>query len=83
MAFWEKDPALEVGDFLEMQLTLAVDAMATVGFFARVVRVDAVDAEGFTKVATLFDPVLDAHRDQIVQHVFKRQTDILRAQRDA
>jgi hypothetical protein len=83
VAFWEKDPALEVGDFLEMHVTLVVDAMATVGFFARVVRVDAVDAAGFTKVACHFDPVLDAQRDQIIQHVFKRQTDILRAQRDA
>lgn len=82
VAFWAREPAVAVGDFLEMHLTLAVDAMATVCFYVRVVRVEVPDAEGLTLVACQFDPVLDAHRDQIVQHVFKRQTSILRAQRD-
>ena len=72
---------MQVGDFLKMHVTLAVDALTTIGFFARVLRMEKQEGQDQTKVACLFAPILDAHREQIIQHVFKRQTELLRVQR--
>ncbi|MEO5364387.1 MAG: PilZ domain-containing protein [Magnetococcus sp. DMHC-8] len=81
MAFWVADPPPAVGDCLEVHVTLAVDALITVGFFVQVLRLDERDEEGRTPVACRFAPILDDHRDQVVRHVFKRQTELLRVQR--
>ncbi len=81
MAFWATDPSLTVGDFLEIHLTLAVDALVTVGFFVRVLRLEPADEAGEIPVVCQFEPILDDHREQIIQHVFKRQANMLRVQR--
>ncbi|MBF0461183.1 MAG: PilZ domain-containing protein [Magnetococcales bacterium] len=81
ISFWAQDPPVQVGDFLKMQVTLAVDALTTISFFARILRMEKPDDAGLVQVACLFDPILDDHREQVVQHVFKRQTDLLRVQR--
>ncbi|MBF0401633.1 MAG: PilZ domain-containing protein [Magnetococcales bacterium] len=81
IAFWVQEPSLGVGDFLEVHLTLAVDALAVVRFFVRVMRLGRPDAEGLTQVACQFDPIMEDTQEQIVQHVFKRQTSRLRLQR--
>lgn len=80
VAFWAMEPLPEVGDFLNVQLTLAVEALTTVRFFVQVLRLDEPDEAGLTKVACQFNPILDDSREQIVQHVFKRQTNRLRMQ---
>lgn len=81
VAFWMKEPLPSVGDFLEMQLTLAVESLATIRFFVQVLRLEEPDEAGLTQVACQFDPILDDSQEQIVQHVFKRQADRLRVQR--
>ncbi|MBF0184476.1 MAG: PilZ domain-containing protein [Magnetococcales bacterium] len=79
IAFWLENSELAVGDCLEMQVTLAVDALVTIEFFARVVRMEQQD--GLIQVSCRFDPIADTAREQVIQHVFRRQTDMLRAQR--
>ncbi len=79
IAFWLESAELSVGDCLEMQVRLAVDALATVDFFARVLRLESCD--GLTQVSCCYDPIADVPREQIIQHVFRRQGDMLRAQR--
>ncbi|MBF0096322.1 MAG: PilZ domain-containing protein [Magnetococcales bacterium] len=79
IAFWTEAAELAVGDCLEMQARLAVDALATVDFFVRVLRLEYQD--GLTQVSCCYDPIADVPREQIIQHVFRRQGDMLRAQR--
>ncbi|MBF0161838.1 MAG: PilZ domain-containing protein [Magnetococcales bacterium] len=81
IAFWADSPSLSVGDFLKMELTLAVDGLATISFYAQVLRREEANAEGLVLVACQFNPILDEHRERIIQHVFKRQADLLRVQR--
>lgn len=80
IAFWEGHPAeLAVGDLLEVRLALSVGALAVVDLFVRVIDISKKDSKERVKIACCFDPVLDEVREQIIQHVFKRQATILRA----
>ncbi|MEO5339069.1 MAG: hypothetical protein H7837_00930 [Magnetococcus sp. MYC-9] len=81
LIWMQADPPVAVGDCLEVHLTLAVNALVAVGFFGQVLRIGEENEDGLRPVACCFDPILDEHREQIIQHVFKRQTDLLRAQR--
>lgn len=81
IAFWGDHPGLVVGDFLELRLALAVGALAIVDCFVRVVEISTPDNTELAKIACMFDPVSDDVREQIIQHVFKRQTAMLRAKK--
>lgn len=79
LAFWG-DPAPFVrGQFLEIRLALSVGALAIVDFFVQVVEVGRPGLDNLAKIACRFDPVTEDVREQIIQHVFKRQALILRA----
>ena len=81
IAFWDNHPDIAVGDFLEIRLALSVGALAIVDFFVRVIEMDKSDSADLAKIACQFDPILDDVREQIIQHIFKRQTTMLRAKK--
>ncbi|OSM02482.1 putative type IV pilus assembly PilZ [Magnetofaba australis IT-1] len=81
MAFWEKAPAIEIGDILELRLALSEEAMATIDCYARVMNIIPGERDGMTRVALKFDPILGSDRERIIQHIFKRQSEQLRAKR--
>lgn len=81
IAFWEKDPVIDTGDILEMRIAFSPDALATIECYARVIRLIPDTEQDLTKVACTFDPILSQDREMIVQHIFKRQAEILRSQR--
>ncbi len=82
IAFMEPTvPAVKEGDVLEVRLALSNDALTSIEAYARVMKLFDVNAEGLTKVACRFEPILDPDRERIIQHIFKRQSELLRAQR--
>lgn len=81
MAFWGNHPEITVGDLLEIRLALSVGALAIVDFYVRVITIEKDDSADLAKIACQFDPILDDVREQIIQHVFKRQTTMLRAKK--
>ena len=83
IAFWENHLPFAVGDFLEIRLALSVGTLAIVDLHVRVTEVGKPDTENLAKIACQFDPIQDDVREQIIQHVFKRQAALLRAKRKA
>lgn len=81
IAFTEAAPQLGDGDVLEIRLALSSDALVSIECYARVVKIFPPDTEGLTKVACRFEPILDPDRERVIQHIFKRQSELLRAQR--
>ncbi|MEG3640806.1 PilZ domain-containing protein [Magnetococcus sp. PR-3] len=81
LAFWEQDPPLESGTIIQMRLSLSEDALFIVELFARVIVVIPNDRDGMTRVAVKFDPVLPNDREQIIQHIFRRQNELLRSKK--
>lgn len=79
IAFWANSADFSVGDFLEIRLALAVGSLAIVHFFVQVVDIEMPSIDNLAKIACQFGPILDDVREQIIQHVFKRQTTLLRA----
>lgn len=81
LAFWQKDPTLKDGDKLDMRIALSTDGMAAIQCYGRVVNVFAANPQGRQKIAIEFDPILNTDRERLIQHIFKRQTEILRTKR--
>ncbi|ABK44455.1 type IV pilus assembly PilZ [Magnetococcus marinus MC-1] len=81
LAFWEQDPSLESGTIIQMRLALSEDALFVVECYARVIVVIPNDRDGMTRVAVKFDPVLPHDREQIIQHIFRRQNELLRTKK--
>ncbi|MBF0282845.1 MAG: PilZ domain-containing protein [Magnetococcales bacterium] len=81
LAFWERNPPLASGDALAVSLALAAHSLMTIECYARVVRVVENDRESLSKVACRYEPILDQDRERVIQHIFKRQSELLRAQR--
>nr|CRH04944.1 conserved protein of unknown function [including conserved PilZ domain] [Candidatus Magnetococcus massalia] len=81
LAFWQHSPQLESGDLLELRLSLGEDALLTLEAYTRVIVVLPNDRDGMTRVACKFDPILPNDQEQIIQHIFKRQSHLLRAKR--
>ncbi|MBF0625252.1 MAG: PilZ domain-containing protein [Magnetococcales bacterium] len=81
LAFWEAEVDTEIGDLLHVRLALTQDALASIECYARVVHIRQDDQDGMDKVACNFEPILAPDREQIVQHIFKRQAERLRAQK--
>lgn len=80
-AFMDKEPPLAKGDVLDVRLAFSVEAVASIRCYARVMRVFDVNSEGLTRVACKFEPIMDRDREQVVQYVFRRQTEVLRSQK--
>lgn len=81
LAFWGNFPEIAVGHFLEIRLALSVGTLAIVDFFVRVIEIDRPNSSELAKIACQFDTILDDVREQIIQHIFKRQTSMLRAKK--
>lgn len=81
LAFWEKAPPIAPGDILSIRIALTQDSLAAIECYARVIRILPGDRAGMDKVACKFEPILDADREKIIQHIFRRQSEILRSQR--
>ena len=81
IAFWANGANFSVGDFLEIRLALSVGSLAIVDFFVQVIDIEMSDRDNLAKIACQFGPILDDVREQIIQHVFKRQTTLLRSKR--
>lgn len=81
LAFWEKSPPIAPGDILAVRMALTQDSLAAIECYTRVIRILPADRAGMDKVACKFEPILDADREKIIQHIFKRQSEILRSQR--
>ena len=81
VAFSESSPALAEGDMLEVRMALGQDVLATIECYCRVMKVFDPDEEGLSQVACKFEPILDPDRERVIRHIFKRQSEQLRAQR--
>ncbi|MBF8272222.1 MAG: type IV pilus assembly PilZ [Magnetococcales bacterium] len=81
IAFKETGLDVKVGEVLELRLALSLDSLASIQCFARVVKIFPLDDEGMIKAACQFEPILDADREKLIQHIFKRQSAMLRAKR--
>lgn len=79
LAFWEPHSVrIRKGDILEICLALSMEALTTIDCFVRVVNIGQPDVEGLIKISCLFEPIVEKRRDQLIQHVFKRQSELLR-----
>ncbi|NGZ26956.1 MAG: PilZ domain-containing protein, partial [Magnetococcales bacterium] len=81
IAFMDKEPAVARGDVLDIRVAFSLDAVASIRCYARVMRVFDANSEGLNRVATKFEPIMDQDREQVIQYVFRRQTEMLRAKR--
>ena len=81
IGFWEFEPDVAAEDFIELKIGLSENALATVSCYAQVVRLFPNDRQDLTRVACKFNPILDNDRERIVQYIFQRQNEILRAKR--
>lgn len=81
LSFLEKAPPLAAGDLLELHVALSQEGLSVIQCFARVVRVIEDFQDDLSYVACRFEPIVDKDREAIIQHVFKRQTAVIRDQR--
>ncbi|MBF0177106.1 MAG: PilZ domain-containing protein [Magnetococcales bacterium] len=81
LAFWERDVPLAIGEVLHVRLALSPDALAVIECYARIVHVRHKDQNDLDKVACNFEPILSQDRESIIQHIFKRQAERLRAKK--
>ncbi|MBF0447990.1 MAG: PilZ domain-containing protein [Magnetococcales bacterium] len=81
IAFKEENCDMEAGEMLELRISFSLEVMASVLCYVRVMKVFPPDGEGFSKVAGKFEPILDGDRESLIQHIFKRQTEEIRAKR--
>nr|CAX84074.1 Type IV pilus assembly PilZ, probable fragment [uncultured bacterium] len=79
VSFLDKDPALSKGDILEIRLALSVEAMTVIECYARVMMIAGNVQDGLTRVACRFEPILDTDRERLIQYIFRRQSELLRA----
>ncbi|MBF0271428.1 MAG: PilZ domain-containing protein [Magnetococcales bacterium] len=79
VSFLEKDPGLSKGEILEIRLALSVDALTVIECFGRVMVVSENAQDGLTRVACRFEPILDPDRERLIQYIFWRQSELLRA----
>ncbi|MBF0415415.1 MAG: PilZ domain-containing protein [Magnetococcales bacterium] len=81
VAFKEAGLDAKVDDILEIRLALSQDSLASIQCFARVVKIFPPEQDGLIKAACQFEPILDGDREKLIQHIFKRQSELLRAKR--
>ncbi|MBF0108020.1 MAG: PilZ domain-containing protein [Magnetococcales bacterium] len=81
LAFKEAELDVMEGDILEIRLGLSLDSLTSIQCFARAVKIFPPDEEGLIKAACQFEPILDQDREKLIQHIFKRQSEMLRAKR--
>ncbi|MBF0383248.1 MAG: PilZ domain-containing protein [Magnetococcales bacterium] len=82
IAFKEEQSDFEEGEILEIRLSFSIETMASIRFYARIMKVFPQQDDGLSKIACAFDPILDRDREALIQHVFKRQTEELRTKRN-
>jgi hypothetical protein len=82
IAFKEEQSNLEEEEILELRLSFSVETMASIRFYARIKKVFSPQDDGLSKIACIFEPILDRDREALIQHVFKRQTEELRIKRN-
>ncbi|MBF0424843.1 MAG: PilZ domain-containing protein [Magnetococcales bacterium] len=81
LAFWERDVPLATNEVLHVRLALSQDSLAVIECYARVVHIRQKDQNDLDKVACNFEPILSQDRESIIQHIFKRQAERLRAKK--
>ncbi|MBF0358913.1 MAG: PilZ domain-containing protein [Magnetococcales bacterium] len=84
IAFKEEHCDLEVGELLEIRIAFSMDTVASMLFYARIMKIfppKEEDDDNLSKVACAFEPILDHDREALIQHVFKRQAEALRIKR--
>ncbi|MBF0296408.1 MAG: PilZ domain-containing protein [Magnetococcales bacterium] len=81
ISFMDNDPQLAKGDVLEIRLAISTDALTVIDCYARVMVLRENVQPGFTQVACRFEPILDTDRERLIQYIFKRQSELLRAKR--
>ncbi|MBF0136056.1 MAG: PilZ domain-containing protein [Magnetococcus sp. DMHC-1] len=81
LAFWERDVPLEIGEVLHIRIAISPDSLAVIECYGRVVHVRHKDHDDLDKVALNFEPILSQDRETIIQHIFKRQAERLRAKK--
>ncbi|MBF0614640.1 MAG: PilZ domain-containing protein [Magnetococcales bacterium] len=81
ISFLDRDPGLSKGDVLEIRLALSVDSLTVIDCFARVMMVVENMQEELTRVACRFEPILDTDRERLIQYIFQRQSELLRAKK--
>jgi hypothetical protein len=81
LAFWMTSPPLVPGDALYMRMALSPDSLATLECYGMVVKLFKNHRENMSKVAVRFNPIRDPDRERLIQHIFQRQAENLRAQR--
>ncbi|MEO5346577.1 MAG: PilZ domain-containing protein [Magnetococcus sp. YQC-9] len=79
ISFVDKDPGLVVGDVVEIRLSLSVENMTIIECFGRVMKIFENVEDGMMRVACRFEPILDPDREKLIQHIFLRQSELLRA----
>ncbi|MBF0142062.1 MAG: PilZ domain-containing protein [Magnetococcales bacterium] len=82
LAFWEAGTQLTEGQILEFRLALSLETVASVECYGRVMKVFMNDRDGMAKMACKFEPILDQHREKLIQHIFRKQAELLRAKRN-
>ncbi|MBF0195839.1 MAG: PilZ domain-containing protein [Magnetococcales bacterium] len=82
IAFKEEQNNLEEGEIIEIRLSFSIETMASIRFYARIMKVFPPKDDGLTKIACSFEPILDRDREALIQHVFKRQAEELRLKRN-
>ncbi|MBF0127472.1 MAG: PilZ domain-containing protein [Magnetococcales bacterium] len=81
VSFLDSNPQLGKGEMLAFRLAISVDALMVIECYARVMQVEENAQQGLTRVACRFEPILDPDRERLIQYIFKRQADLLRAKR--
>ncbi|MBF0627604.1 MAG: PilZ domain-containing protein [Magnetococcales bacterium] len=81
ISFLDQDPGLAKGEMLELRLALSVESLTVIDCFARVMMVSDPQPDGLTRVACRFEPILDTDRERLIQYIFQRQSELLRAKR--
>jgi hypothetical protein len=82
IAFKEEHNDLEEGEMLEIRLSFSIETMASIRFYVLIKKVFPPQDDGLSKIACIFQPILDRDREALIQHVFKRQAEELRLKRN-
>lgn len=81
IAFLDRNPGVAIEEILEMRLALSADSLLLIECYSRVMVVNENEQPGLTRVACRFEPILDPDRERLIQYIFKRQSELLRAKR--
>lgn len=79
ISFMDRNPEVTKGDILALRLALTTDSLIVIECYARVMML--TEKASMTQVACRFEPILDQDREQLIQYLFKRQSELLRAKR--